>query len=305
MPKFERFVNNAITTLNGSINASQTTLIVVNASSFPTNGNFRIIIDSELMLVTGVSGTTFTVTRAIESTIGATHASGKDVKAVLTKGALNRSYTEIIGDITDNTPKLGSFTDKNGALLNKASFTEINTAGATFSDFEGGIKCLSNGDSGTSVRMLARALPSTPYTITIAFTQFYYEPTGSDFPQAGIGWRDSGTNELHLCIAHANSSFPFGHEVSTFVDENSFNGSDFAADPFYAATNLRWLQINDDGVNFKFRVGANGVDWFELADVSRTSWLDTPDQYVLFFNPSGANTASEFFLTHWKYLAIS
>lgn len=84
----EVFANNASTTLNGAINNSVTSLVVTSASQFPSSGNFRIIIDSEIMIVTAVSGTTFTVTRNAESTVAASHSNGATVTCILTAGAI-------------------------------------------------------------------------------------------------------------------------------------------------------------------------------------------------------------------------
>ena len=58
------------------------------AVGFPTGGNFRIIVDSEIMLVTDVQGKTFTVTRAQEGTSAASHDADAAVFHVLTAGAL-------------------------------------------------------------------------------------------------------------------------------------------------------------------------------------------------------------------------
>jgi hypothetical protein len=87
----EQFVNNASSTLNGSITNSATSLIVTSASSFPTSGNFRIIVDNEIMLVTAVSTNTFTVTRGYESTTGVSHNSGVPVTHIFTAGALSKA----------------------------------------------------------------------------------------------------------------------------------------------------------------------------------------------------------------------
>lgn len=88
----EQFSNSARTTLNGAINNSQTTLVVADASAFPSVPQFRIRIDNEIMKVTGVSGTTFTVVRAAEAvagtTLAATHADGALVQGILTAGAM-------------------------------------------------------------------------------------------------------------------------------------------------------------------------------------------------------------------------
>jgi hypothetical protein len=88
----ERFTNNASTTLNGAINNAVTSLVVTSAATFPTAGNFRIRIDDEIMLVTAVSGTTFTVTRAQEGTAAASHSSGATVREVLTAEVIKNAY---------------------------------------------------------------------------------------------------------------------------------------------------------------------------------------------------------------------
>ena len=84
----EQFRNLATTTLSGSITNSQTTLVVASAVGFPTVPQFRINIENELMLVTGVSGTTFTVTREIEGTSRVAHDTGVPVSHVVTVTSL-------------------------------------------------------------------------------------------------------------------------------------------------------------------------------------------------------------------------
>jgi hypothetical protein len=84
----EKFTTGGITTLDGAISDSQTTLVVTSATPFPTAGVFRIKIDSEIMKVTGVSGTTFTIVRGQEGTTGATHSDDADVKEVMTAASL-------------------------------------------------------------------------------------------------------------------------------------------------------------------------------------------------------------------------
>jgi hypothetical protein len=95
----EQFTNGAQTTLNGAINNSVTSLVVTSAAGFPTVGEFRILIvaeganTDEILLVTGVSGTTFTVVRAYEAIADGTqvaqsHATAATVAHVLTAGSL-------------------------------------------------------------------------------------------------------------------------------------------------------------------------------------------------------------------------
>lgn len=90
----EQFANNAATTLNGAIIAGATSLVVTSAAQFPGSGDFRILIGSELMLVTAVAGTTFTITRGVESTTDAGHANGDAVTHVITAASLIAAVTD-------------------------------------------------------------------------------------------------------------------------------------------------------------------------------------------------------------------
>lgn len=76
--------NPVTTTGITSITANGPTLAGLQGS-----GQFRILIDNELMLVTaGSSGTTWTVTRGVEGSVAATHAAGAPIWHLLTAGAL-------------------------------------------------------------------------------------------------------------------------------------------------------------------------------------------------------------------------
>ena len=94
----EQFVNNASSTLNGSIDNITTTIIVTSAATFPTQGNFRLLlgispITAEIVLVTGVSGNTFTVLRGQEGTAAIGWADLTTVTHILTAGAVNQVIT--------------------------------------------------------------------------------------------------------------------------------------------------------------------------------------------------------------------
>jgi hypothetical protein len=98
----EQFANNAASTLSSSINNSVTSLTVASAAAFPAAGNFRIIVDAEIMLVTAVSTNTFTVTRAQEGTTATSHTSPAAVTHILTAGGL-------LQGIADGHPWCGVF----------------------------------------------------------------------------------------------------------------------------------------------------------------------------------------------------
>jgi len=87
----EQFANNASSTLNGAIISSDTSLTVNSASTFPTSGNFRIIIDSEIIIVGSVSSNTFSnLTRGAEGTTAASHSNGVVVTHLLTSASFQQ-----------------------------------------------------------------------------------------------------------------------------------------------------------------------------------------------------------------------
>jgi hypothetical protein len=88
----EQLANNADGTLNGAINSAVTSLTLQTGegAAFPSTGNFRIVIDAEIILVGARSGDTLSsLTRGVEGTAAAAHANGAAVAHVLTKGGMD------------------------------------------------------------------------------------------------------------------------------------------------------------------------------------------------------------------------
>ncbi len=83
----EKFVNLVQTSLPSAITSGQTSITVASASGLPSP-QFRVSIDDEILLVTGVAGTTLTATRGTEGTTAAGHPGGSLVTLTVTAGSL-------------------------------------------------------------------------------------------------------------------------------------------------------------------------------------------------------------------------
>src|SRR5882724_3327726 len=92
----EQFSNLAQTTLASSISAAAASLAVASAAGFPAAGQFRIVVDQEIFLVTAVSGTAFTVTPGYEGTTQASHTGGAVVAHILTAGVISQIYNNAL-----------------------------------------------------------------------------------------------------------------------------------------------------------------------------------------------------------------
>jgi hypothetical protein len=90
----ELIQNSSASTLNATINNVVTSLTVANGAVFPATGNFRILVDSELMLCTARASNVLTVTRGVETTTAAGHTSGAAVTHIITALGLSTYISE-------------------------------------------------------------------------------------------------------------------------------------------------------------------------------------------------------------------
>lgn len=97
------------TTLVTGINSTVTSITIANSSEFPVP-DFRIKIGSEKMLVTSIGGgTTWTVQRAIESSVAAAHSSGVTVLNLLTGKAVETFFdSHVATESTKGTVQLAT-----------------------------------------------------------------------------------------------------------------------------------------------------------------------------------------------------
>jgi hypothetical protein len=224
---FEQFANTAATTLNngGTVGSSDTSLTVTSAAAFPTTGNFRILIDSEILLVTAVSTNTFTVVRAQDGTSAATHADGGAVTHVLTRDALRAlqkgkwRYTNTASavytcDSTGNAYDVLIYHNKSGAV---SYVLPAATDGRSieFVDITGAINTLANNvflvpaanekintSSGFALTGTAYHFTNNSATVTATGSKFQSELAVGMSIQSS---NQSGTNYIISAIASDTS----------------------------------------------------------------------------------------------------
>jgi hypothetical protein len=119
----EQFQNNLPSTLAAACLVSDTQITVTNSAAFLTTGNYRLVIDNEIMLATSISGNIVQVNRAQEGTAQVPHAFGADVLPEITAGALTQLKADIEGAVsgTGFLHVTGGVWDSAAANVNLAS----------------------------------------------------------------------------------------------------------------------------------------------------------------------------------------
>lgn len=124
----ESLANLATTSLSAPCAPSDATISVANTTPFPAAGQYRIRIDSELILVTGGNNTlTWNVTRGVEGTASAAHSSGASVTHILTAQGLANFITSTAKTIP--TTVVASYISTPG--LTTVFYTALRTDGTT------------------------------------------------------------------------------------------------------------------------------------------------------------------------------
>lgn len=301
----ERHVNNAQTTLQGTIGSGDTSIVVADGSVFPSEGDFRIVIDFELMLVTARSGNTLTVVREIESTVAASHNDAVDVKAVVTEGALEKFWEDHKGTYIASSSLPNRLFTTTGTPATEASFTWFNQGTATADDLDdGSILLTTPAGSGNNWRGKYVTPPSTPWTVTAAFTGLWLQ-NGSTYPQFGIAIENSNDGKLVCFSKHHRGGQSPGLQLVKMNSYTSYNSSYIDLRSMHALTDLFWMRVENDGVNHKFSISIDGVEWLLIHTVAYDDYLTNGGDRVGWGHDiSGNNVYSTDHLTyvkHWSW----
>ena len=304
---YERFANGGLSSLAAGIDNAVTSLTVASAVGFPTGGNFRIIIDSEIMLVTNVQGQTFTVTRGAEGTTAASHLAAAAVFHVLTAGSLAQRDSDqfATGAIAncDAAGQAGRLYMPTEGLLNQdngtawdmlpfhrftppavANFTWVNQGTSTVTDNSKGMMVLKpcSVASGDNLCLLVQAAPAPPYEFTVAMLVQNPLYAGSyQIGQFGICWRESGSGKL-LTFGWGTNNYPLTFSYAQWTNPTTLSASQFTVQaPLH---HLFWIRFADDGVNRTVKVSGDGVSFEQVCAPQGRTVFCTADQIGVFAN---------------------
>lgn len=282
----ERLANFGETTLSGDLDGSQTTVTVSNGALFPSSGNYRIVVDEELMLVTARSTNDLTVTRGIESTSAVAHTNGANVKMVLTAAGLTTFTSEAI---TTNNGKLGRFISPAGSELFADEFddasldggwTRVDNASSSHLVYTeaGGVLSLAHNASadhatvGAPRHALMRAMPggqSFPFTVQVGLRHCSRYATNYQMigPVLSDGVNPSTGTQV-WAMPYLGTNHGIQNSLRSFTSWGTTGNSTggFLYDPFDFHVRLRWTAAN----SFSSEVSPNGVDWLETLTVAAT-----------------------------------
>lgn len=303
----ERLSNYVQTTLDGGIDASTTTVVVAEGSIFPEEGDFRIIIDAELMLITARTDNSLTVVRGQEGTSGVTHSHAAIIRTILTAGSLKQYWSDFNSlYIPDSTPPKRIF-NASGVPISSSSFTWYNQGAATADDLDDGSILLTTPSSVThNWRGKYVTAPATPWTLTAAFAVQWIQAAGGagSTPQCGITVENSVDGKMTSLEYLSGSWYAPGIRFANWDSYTSLNSTHFAN---LAATqsNMLWLRYTDTGTFHWTYASIDGVKWFFLKEVNRTGWLSNGGDRIGFgHNPNGDTSAGlpyKTFLKHWSW----
>lgn len=309
----EQFANNATTTLNGGINNSTTSVVVLNGSPFSSSGNFRIIIDSEIMLVTNVSGNTFTVTRGSESTVAVAHNSGATVTQIVTAAAIQTCQTtlgtwsnrpsagnagrryipsdqgfECIDDGTNWRPVVEGMLMTSPPTVAGGGWTWVNQAGSSVSQAQDSVYISSPAGAGL-VYYMRTGTGSSTASIEAASLNENSGTTSSgsaQFPFRGIAMLESSTGKGLIMIHGPNTST---NQYEFYIFVAPISGTAGSSQNQTSPQNNYW-QTDPMGITF-MRIRLSGSNIIAEYSKTRTNWTQLQSLSISSVFTSGPNQA--------------
>ncbi len=254
----EQFANAAQSTLSNAISSAASSLQVDNATAFPTQGNFRILIDAEVLLVTAVSGNTFTVTRAVEPVggvqVAAAHGAGATVTHVLTAASVQLACPSDMLASLINTPN--NLSNPSGSTLLVNTWNVVTATAACSANLPapaaGKVVGLRITPASTNLFTLN---PNGSETIDGASSRILWAAESAILVSEGTNWyKVAGKSIPMACTMRLTASTSGGVFASGIGTTVALNGTDLDNTGLMSDTANHRIKIRRAG-NYQF----NGV----------------------------------------------
>lgn len=310
----EKFANRPEATVAVAYTAGDPTIELDDASPFPTDEDFSIILgntEGSILKVNGVTGDVFDV--EAEEFDGDANV-GTSVKIVASKRVAER----FLKTPTDPEPFALSgvagiddvFPAHKGRRLDQSSWSTINAAGAILQS--NGLVRIDHGASGsggTSLTLRVKA-HSAPKTYTMGLLPLFAQAGFIDGLQgAGFVFRESGTGELIIAVA-SNCRFSSPNDPPAFYTANFASATSATAvlgtetmpprstlNPF----GLVWLRAIDDNTDITTQFSYDKINWVTMYTASRTAVLSGgPDQIGFAYNNQGGSKQGWSWIVSWE-----
>jgi len=322
----EKFANDFDTTIadgGDGIDDSQTTIGLADAPPAAlASGEWRLLVESEIILVTAFSGSSITAcTRGAESTSAAAHAESTAATHVLTAGALGQlagsgghtissgAYASAPGTHSDgdlyfptDAPFLlrsdGTNWEHYGPIRKCtappliAALTEVNKDTCS-SDNDGGMLTMIHpAQSGDHEYVLVTAA-SSPWTFVVGFNFLIYH---ANYNRLGLATREAASGKMKNLTLYAGTSL----QITKMNSPTGYSGVYAGAQEVYLSVPGKiFLKAQDDGTNIVFSFSVDdGFHWTQLYSGSRTDFC-TCDQVGLFVDANHSSLGTNLSCFHW------
>lgn len=174
-----------------------------------------------------------------------------------------------------------------------ADFTWVNQGSATAAQTYGAIQLSTPATSGYDMKILKKAAPSTPYTITTAVIP---NVVNQNYPNCGLLFRQSSDGKINAfrIVGQTNQCYLSGVKYT--------NATTYSAD-YTPSVNidrppLLWLRISDNGTNRICSWSLDGHQFMTMHTVGRTDYL-TADEVGFFVESQNSTWGCDMTLLSW------
>lgn len=297
----EQLLNAVSTTVNEALDDSETVITVADGSVFPADGDYRLIIEDEVVLVTSRATDDLTVARGVDGSAAVEHGDGVAIDSVVTAGGIDQLLNDCsAGGLHRPARRL---VDASGVVLTKSSFSFTNEGSSVIADEADGSISILVDEGAAGFKLFLRTAPATPYKVRAKFE------TGAGMDYSGSGtvigliMRESSTGKFVFC------AYEFGDHVkpAKYTNETTFSAFYVTADDTEADCLWVWIELEDNGTTIFFRYSSDGVNFFEIFNVSRTDFMALgPNQVGWAVSNRGGNGNDHFqTLKSWEEIDLS